>query len=180
MNPLYILISSIFVAFSTAKSCSQLLVGQYLCDEPELDYTTYQLKHCHSDGSVTVNCTIRRGLHCDELNYKTHTFTRTILNACHGNNAPHHGTTMLLSVFGGWLGLDRFYLGYYSIGALKLVSLGFYGVFHLLDIILVALELVRPADGSDYRPIGFSPMTLGGSSSNYSQLILYNCVGCFN
>lgn len=59
-------------------------------------------------------------------------------------------TVLLLSVFTGMFGLDRFYLGYYGMGLLKACTLGGFFIGQLVDIILIALQIVRPADGSYY------------------------------
>lgn len=57
---------------------------------------------------------------------------------------------MLLSIFLGMFGADRFYLGYPGIGLLKLSTLGFLFLGQFCDIILIATQIVGPADGSHY------------------------------
>lgn len=47
-------------------------------------------------------------------------------------------------------GLDRFYLGYPAIGLAKFCTLGFMFLGQLIDIILIATQVVLPADGSSY------------------------------
>lgn len=59
-------------------------------------------------------------------------------------------TAILLSIFLGFLGIDRFYLGHYEIGIVKLFTLGAYGILWLLDIIGIAIGMVEPADGKGY------------------------------
>lgn len=44
-------------------------------------------------------------------------------------------TVWLISVFGGWLGLDRFYMGHVGTGVLKLLGLGWYGIWWTVDMI---------------------------------------------
>lgn len=59
-------------------------------------------------------------------------------------------TAMLLSIFLGMFGADRFYLGYPALGLLKFCTLGFMLIGYLVDIILIATQIVGPADGSYY------------------------------
>jgi TM2 domain-containing membrane protein YozV len=57
---------------------------------------------------------------------------------------------LLLAFFLGWFGLDRFYIGRYKAGWLKLATLGGLGVWWLLDIILIASEYRKDRW---YRPL---------------------------
>ncbi len=57
---------------------------------------------------------------------------------------------LLLSIFLGELGIDRFYLGYVGTGILKLITAGGFGVWWLIDIILIAAGVLRPANGGVY------------------------------
>ena len=55
---------------------------------------------------------------------------------------------LLLSLFLGSLGVDRFYLGYTGLGIAKLLTLGGLGFWALIDFILIAAKQVNAADGS--------------------------------
>lgn len=57
---------------------------------------------------------------------------------------------LLLAIFLGWFGLDRFYIGRYKAGWLKLLTLGGLGIWWLLDIILIAAEYRKDRW---YRPL---------------------------
>jgi TM2 domain-containing membrane protein YozV len=47
---------------------------------------------------------------------------------------------LLLSILVGGLGIDRFYMGYVGLGILKLITLGGFGIWWLIDLILVAMK----------------------------------------
>ena len=47
---------------------------------------------------------------------------------------------LLLSILVGSLGIDRFYMGYIGLGILKLITLGGFGIWWLIDLILVAMK----------------------------------------
>lgn len=57
---------------------------------------------------------------------------------------------LLLSIFLGGLGIDRFYLGYTGLGILKLLTGGCFGVLWIIDIIYIITGKLQPADGSEY------------------------------
>lgn len=57
---------------------------------------------------------------------------------------------LLLSIFLGSLGVDRFYLGKIGSGLLKLFTFGGLGIWWLIDVILIAAGSMRDAEG---RPL---------------------------
>lgn len=60
-------------------------------------------------------------------------------------------TTLLLSIFVGVLGVDRFYLGYTGLGIVKLITFGGCGVWALVDLILIILNKIPDAQGRPLR-----------------------------
>lgn len=141
--------------------------------------------------SVLVKCLVAKGLYCSDMDPQTRQFNRTIENGCQfTSNQKNFSTALLLSVFFGWLGLDRFYLGYYAIGncfrashltilgLLKLFSFGFFFILYLLDIVLITLQLLGPADGSGYSMPYYGPKSYNVHGGNESSMAFYGCFDC--
>lgn len=62
---------------------------------------------------------------------------------------------LLLSFFLGHLGVDRFYLGLIGTGILKLLIFGGFGIWWLIDLILIATNSLRDSKGHRlYMPEG--------------------------
>jgi hypothetical protein len=59
-------------------------------------------------------------------------------------------TTLVISFFVGWFGIDRFYLGYTGLGILKLITFGGCGIWYIVDLIMIA---VGNLDDSEHLPL---------------------------
>ena len=56
-------------------------------------------------------------------------------------------TALLLSIFLGTLGIDRFYLGYTTLGILKLITGGGCLIWWVYDLIMIIQNKLPDADG---------------------------------
>ena len=58
-------------------------------------------------------------------------------------------TALILSIFLGEFGIDRFYLGHTGLGILKLLTLGCFGILWIIDIVKIANGSMKDAQGND-------------------------------
>jgi len=56
-------------------------------------------------------------------------------------------TATYFSLFLGVLGVDRFYMGYTGLGILKLITIGGFGIWWLIDLIWIALGNAKTKNG---------------------------------
>jgi len=125
----------------------------YLTDSSQHTCTSNKnLNHpCSSAGSKLDNkhwyiasCNVSRDLLC--LGRPTFSKRRE----CNWTEGYSWKTALVLSVTLGGFGADRFYLGHWQEGIGKLFSFGGLGVWTLVDVVLVAIRYIGPADGSLY------------------------------
>lgn len=69
---------------------------------------------------------------------------------CNWTGGHKWSTALALSITLGGFGADRFYLGHWQEGIGKLFSFGGLGVWTIIDVILISLHYLGPADGSLY------------------------------
>ncbi|XP_004363909.1 hypothetical protein CAOG_03070 [Capsaspora owczarzaki ATCC 30864] len=144
--------STLSTATLETRPCSSLNIGQYMCDQPAIDPDTQAEVGCPASAPfvVAVPCRPVAGVVCDGVTFDGNTtgFSRNV--SCRYTAGTRYDTALLLSVFLGVLGVDRFYLGYPAIGVIKLCTFGFFLVGYLVDVLLILLQVVVPADGSSY------------------------------
>lgn len=145
-----ILISLTCLNFVQCIPCDKLLPGQYICEEPTIDPATQAEKGCNQNKTLKVPCHVAQGIQCEGeiLSGNETGFFREV--KCRYVTGKSFDTALLLSIFLGVFGIDRFYLGYPAIGLFKFCTLGFFMIFQFIDIVLIATQVLKPADGSDY------------------------------
>ena len=65
--------------------------------------------------------------------------------------AKSYMVAILLSIFVGSFGVDRFYVGHVGLGVVKLLTLGGLGIWWIIDLILFATKSVEPANGVGWK-----------------------------
>ncbi|XP_040155799.1 facilitated trehalose transporter Tret1 [Anopheles arabiensis] len=167
MTVLILLLLLIPISSEVEIDCNSLRMGQFICPDPalrQIDPKTQQLRGCTPDNKARVWCVAVEGIVCSET--KNTSFTREM--PCKWTNGYHFDTALLLSVFLGMFGADRFYLGYPAIGLLKFCTLGFMFLGQLVDVILIATQVVGPADGSAYIIPYYGPVITVVRSDNWT------------
>ncbi|XP_037940580.1 TM2 domain-containing protein almondex-like, partial [Teleopsis dalmanni] len=89
-----------------------------------------------------TNCTV----HSDVLCLGNRSFTRNI--KCNWTQGYRWSSALIISLTLGGFGADRFYLGHWQEGIGKLFSFGGLGVWTIIDVLLISLHYLGPADGS--------------------------------
>jgi hypothetical protein len=102
-------------------------------------------RHYQNSNRYKSNCTIADDT---QLCLGPRTFYRNI--ECNWTSGHKKSNTLLLSIFLGGLGFDRFYLGHVKEAFGKIFSFGGLGIWTLIDSVLIACGYLTPDDGSVY------------------------------
>lgn len=129
---------------SFSRQCSQAYEWQYTCNSPNLSDNQWKKDNCHENNTWLQQCEVYQLVSCEG----NRTFSRE--QWCPNTNGLRYNTAVLLSFFFGIFGVDRFYLGYTSVGFMKFFTGGFFLIGYFADCILITCQIVRPADNSGY------------------------------
>lgn len=125
-----------FTKVMNCRYCFQTELWQYLC---------VQKGNCNSiDHYYKTNCTVYDDVIC----LGSRTFLKNI--KCNWTQGYKWSTAVIISLTLGGFGADRFYLGHWQEGIGKLFSFGGLGVWTIIDVLLISLHYLGPADGSLY------------------------------
>ncbi|XP_078286133.1 TM2 domain-containing protein 3 [Rhinoraja longicauda] len=119
--------------------CWQLPPTLYQCKES----TKCKTVRCPREYFIS-NCTALEHVHC----LGNRTFQKKMY--CNWTGGYKWSTALALSITLGGFGADRFYLGQWKEGLGKLFSFGGLGIWTLIDVLLIGIGYVGPADGSLY------------------------------
>ncbi|MCJ8737691.1 hypothetical protein PDJAM_G00027080 [Pangasius djambal] len=126
---------------------SALPVGR----NPKIDDATQEPENC-KDLVAWVECLPAPNISCILSNGTRFKFSGEEVGfnksiPCRNVTGYSYKVAVALSLFLGWLGADRFYLGYPALGLLKFCTVGFCGIGSLVDFILISMQIVGPSDG---------------------------------
>ena len=69
------------------------------------------------------------------------------------STGPDWFSTSLIAIFGGWLGIDRFFTGSTGLGVLKLITCGGCSIWSLVDVLLLLAEKYKDSEGNSLHPV---------------------------
>ncbi|XP_026473657.1 TM2 domain-containing protein almondex-like [Ctenocephalides felis] len=124
----------------------RVMTCQYCHQTEHWEHTCAQKANCNSIATpkqhYRTNCTVNPDVLC----LGKRNFLKNV--KCDWTGGYHWSTALILSITLGGFGADRFYLGHWQEGIGKLFSFGGLGVWTLIDVILISLHYLGPADGS--------------------------------
>ncbi|XP_077005579.1 TM2 domain-containing protein 1 isoform X1 [Tamandua tetradactyla] len=126
--------------------CEDLKVGQYICKDPKISDATQEPVNC-TNYTAHVQCFPAPNIICKDFSGNETHFTGSEVGflkpiSCRNVNGYSYKVAVALSLFLGWLGADRFYLGYPALGLLKFCTVGFCGIGSLIDFILISMQRI--------------------------------------
>ncbi|XP_038275591.1 TM2 domain-containing protein 3 isoform X5 [Dermochelys coriacea] len=128
-----------FTINMTCQFCWQLEPADYVCTNS----TSCMTVSCPRQ-RYNATCTVHDHIHC----LGNRVFPKMLY--CNWTGGYKWSTALALSITLGGFGADRFYLGQWREGLGKLFSFGGLGIWTLIDVLLIGVGYVGPADGSLY------------------------------
>nr|XP_023022484.1 TM2 domain-containing protein almondex [Leptinotarsa decemlineata] len=123
-------------------------ICRYCYQTDHWEHSCNLLANCNSVAApralYITNCTVKDDILC----LGNRRFLKKI--QCNWTGGYRWAVSLALSISLGGFGADRFYLGYWQEGIGKLFSFGGLGVWTIIDVILISLHYLGPADGSLY------------------------------
>lgn len=123
--------------------------GRFICDACKVNINGKAVcKTCIESGVFDLNS----GYKYNKYNYNKYNYNRTNKQ---GYNNYYEGkstqkswlVTLLLCLFVGTIGVHRFYVGKIGTGILQLFTFGGFGIWTLIDFILIACKKFTDANG---------------------------------
>ena len=113
--------------------------GRFICSECKVDI----------NGKAVCKTCIETGVFEANNKYKYDRTNKQGYNNYYSSNLTQKSwlVTLLLCLFVGTLGVHRFYVGKIGTGILQLITFGGFGIWTLVDIILIACKKFTDANG---------------------------------
>ncbi|CAB3407503.1 unnamed protein product [Caenorhabditis bovis] len=113
---------------------------------PDADHDCVPVTNCSTSSAKLhkTRCTVHPTVIC----VGQRTFFKKV--RCNWSSGVSWTRTMVYSVVLGGFGADRFYLGLWKSAIGKLFSFGGLGIWTIIDVVLIAVGYLKPADGSLY------------------------------
>ncbi|XP_011307206.1 TM2 domain-containing protein almondex isoform X1 [Fopius arisanus] len=130
------------------RTFSKQYICRYCYQTGHWEHHCQQKSSCSSVASppqyYKTNCTVNSDIIC----LGKRKFMKNL--KCNWTGGYRWSTALILSITLGGFGADRFYLGHWQEGIGKLFSFGGLGVWTLIDVMLISMRYLGPADGSLY------------------------------
>ncbi|KAG8575892.1 hypothetical protein GDO81_009700 [Engystomops pustulosus] len=130
-----------FTINMTCQFCWQLPPSEYECTKS--NSSICMTVSCPRQ-RYNATCTVKDHVNC----LGNRVFPKMLF--CNWTGGYKWSTALTLSITLGGFGADRFYLGQWREGLGKLFSFGGLGIWTLIDVFLICVGYVGPADGSLY------------------------------
>ncbi|XP_014238014.1 TM2 domain-containing protein almondex isoform X2 [Trichogramma pretiosum] len=130
------------------KNFTKTYICRYCYQTEPSEHKCLKKNACNSVASpkqyYRSNCTVYGNILC----LGNRIFNKNL--PCNWTSGYRWSTALILSITLGGFGADRFYLGHWQEGIGKLFSFGGLGVWTLIDVMLISMRYLGPADGSLY------------------------------